>query len=74
MHMNKFKEYGLIIILALVLLGGAFYWYEWRSMMIVKTCNSKAIEQAKDQKPEAVVNYYEFSYRLCLRLKGVATK
>lgn len=68
--MSKLKEYYLLIILTLMLMGGAFYWYELRPMQMIKKCNDKAINEAKDQKPEAVVNFYEFSYKLCLRLRG----
>ncbi len=40
--MEKLKEYKLIIILVLVVLGGAFYWYEWRPSQIKKECNGQA--------------------------------
>lgn len=36
--MEKIKEYKGIIILALVVLAGAFYWYEWRPSQIRKEC------------------------------------
>ncbi|KKU81028.1 MAG: hypothetical protein UY07_C0027G0009 [Parcubacteria group bacterium GW2011_GWA1_47_8] len=36
--MEKIKEYKGIIILILVVLGGAFYWYEWRPTQIRKDC------------------------------------
>ena len=72
--MSKLKEYYLLIILALVLMGGSFYWYEFLPMRLIKSCNAKAINEAKDQKPEAVVNFYEFSYKLCLRLHGSSIK
>jgi hypothetical protein len=37
--MKKLKEYGLIIILVLFVLGFLFYWYELRPTNIVKKCN-----------------------------------
>ena len=36
--MEKIKEYKGIIILILVVLASAFYWYEWRPMQIRKDC------------------------------------
>lgn len=36
--MGKIKEYKWIIILILVVLAGAFYWYEWRPYKINKDC------------------------------------
>ena len=72
--MNKLKEYWILIVIVLVLLGGAFYWYEFRPIRLIKTCNAKAISEAAKEKPEAVVNFYEFSYKLCLRLNGSSIK
>lgn len=72
--MSKLKEYYLLIILALILLGGAFYWYEFIPMRLVEACNKKAITEASKEKPEAVLNYYEFAYKLCLRMHGSAIK
>jgi len=72
--MNKLKEYWILIVITLVLIGGAFYWYEFLPMRLTKACNAKAITEASKEKPEAVVNFYEFSYKLCLRLHGSSIK
>ena len=37
--MQKLKEYKYIIIIALLVLGVAFYWYEWRPIQIRKECS-----------------------------------
>ena len=37
-NMEKIKEYKGIIILILIVLGAAFYWYEWRPSKIRKDC------------------------------------
>ncbi len=54
--MEKLKEYKLIIILVLVVLTVAFYWYEWRPANIRAKC--------------AVVPSAE-GYLLCLRFEGL---
>ena len=40
--MQKIKEYKGIIIISLVILGIAFYWYEWRPSEIRKRCANYA--------------------------------
>lgn len=72
--MTKLKEYWALIVIVLILLAGGFYWYEWRPMKMIKECNNKAVNEAKDKPAEAVVNFYEFSYKLCLRIKGSGIK
>jgi len=68
--MNKLKEYWILIVITLVLLGGAFYWYELRPSKIVKLCNQKAIDQA-DKVERENIPVYDFTYRLCTRLRGI---
>ena len=41
--MNKIKEYNYIIIIALIVIGGFFYWYEYRPSYIKKKCASDAM-------------------------------
>jgi hypothetical protein len=72
--MFKLKEYWVLIVIILILLAGSFYWYEYKPMRLIKQCNTKAISEASKEKPEAVVNYYEFAYKLCLRMNGSAIK
>lgn len=36
--MEKLKEYKVIIIITLVILGGAFYWLSLRQVLIKKNC------------------------------------
>lgn len=42
--MEKLKQYKYIILILLVVLGLAFYWYEWRLMQIKKECADWAIK------------------------------
>lgn len=37
-NMEKLKQYRYIILIALAILGLAFYWYEWRPIQIRKSC------------------------------------
>lgn len=40
--MEKIKEYKGIIILVLIILVVAFYWYEWRQSQMKKSCAGEA--------------------------------
>jgi hypothetical protein len=44
---QKLKEYGWMFLIVLVVLGVAFYWYEWRPSEIRKECVSVATQCAK---------------------------
>jgi hypothetical protein len=43
--MRKLKEYSLIILIGLLVLGSLFYWYEIKPMKIRKLCWDRAYEQ-----------------------------
>ena len=74
---NIFSSFGImkateqykIIVLILVILGVAFYWYEWRPSQIRMECS----EIAKDKTTGLGATYerYENYYESCLREKGL---
>jgi len=43
--MNK-KQLSLLIITLFILLGGTFYWFQWRPTQIRKNCYAEAKEKA----------------------------
>ncbi len=81
------KQYMGIIILAVTILGFAFYWYEYRPSQIKKECFAIAQEEAKELlkiKAEISGEYkeaverglslkddVESIYKNCLRKKGL---
>jgi len=70
---------SILIVAIVVVLGGAFYWYEWRPTQAKREC----FERARDFSTERLgrrfyiddINEwnktYNFFYRNCLRLKGL---
>jgi len=62
-NMEKIKEYKGIIILILVVLGGAFYWYEWRPTQIRKICFNAVLS--------ASAGTTEQLYNNCLGIHGL---
>lgn len=42
--MEKLKEFKVIIVLVLIILGFAFYWYSYRPMMARKFCIDDSIK------------------------------
>lgn len=68
--MSKKLSVILIVLLAVIILGLAFYWYEYRPARIAKKCNS----YAEDIDPTI---YYpgiekgEINYIKCLRDNGL---
>lgn len=57
-------------ILVLVILGGAFYWYEVRPAMIYKDCTRTAAKSIKEAKGNDGDNYNLF-YKICLTARGI---
>lgn len=56
--MEKLKQYKYIIILVLLVLAGAFYWYSYRPVKIIKDCYRSFPD-------------YLDRYRECLRRNGL---
>ena len=73
--MNK-KQYIGIIILAVMILGFLFYWYEFRPYQVKRTCVEETSEALKgiygDEKVEIKEwkERFDFLYKCCLRKKG----
>lgn len=55
-------------ILAVVIILGAFYWYEWRPTMIEKECSSVAFRMMKDT---GSVADSDTLYNLCVSNGGL---
>ncbi len=70
--MGKLKKYWLIIIVILTILGGLFYWFQWKPSQIVKQCNEEAVDKAKDiNDGSQAIKVYDARYKSCLRSKGL---
>ena len=66
--MEKFLKYWLIILLAAIVLGGLFYWYEWRPISIIKNCERSA--RITESENMGLISY-ETAYKGCLRFFGL---
>lgn len=73
--MGKLNEYRNIIVIALLILAGAFYWFQYRPSEIKKDC-------AEWSKRESYYHVgggefklddeeYDIKYKQCLREKGL---
>jgi len=87
--MRSLKVFGFVAmtLIALVLIGGWFYWYQWRPSNIKRVCNKSAVEIEKENthaifeggrttpiemKMETNNGYeYDTVYTQCLRNKGL---
>jgi hypothetical protein len=85
--MKKIKEYKGIIIIVLVLILGAFYWFEYRPNMITKKCQKlSTLSESSDliNKSSSSIELYrnkyvpgynettkEINYKNCLRSNGL---
>ncbi len=79
--MEKLKEYKYIILIGLIVLGIAFYWYALRPSQLKKECDGYAREMVNyDLKVYTGTTqgvYYDWQkendkyYKSCLREKGL---
>lgn len=74
--MEKLREYKWIIIIVLIILGFAFYWFQLRPTYIRKECNNKTFlyNSSSNQEPinsPAWLDKQEKLYNDCLRFKGL---
>jgi len=69
--MEKLKEFKYIILIALVILGFAFYWFEWRPIQTNKECASWALNKAMTDANSYDQNTYDDYYKRCQREKGL---
>ena len=61
--MEKIKQYKYIILIAVAILGFAFYWFEWRPAQIRKKCYDIAVV--------IVGNNFDKNYESCLLDNGL---
>ncbi len=67
--MEKLKQYKykyLIALIALLLIGFSFYWYDLRPKNIKALCSEDAIERLKEKNQITVENYNAL-YTICTR-------
>ncbi len=65
----KLNSWKFIILVILIIISGAFYWYEWRPSKVYSYCDKWARETVKVEK-EDYFKTYDFVYKICLREKG----
>jgi len=71
--MEKLKQYKYIILILLIVLGFAFYWYEWRPTQIKKECYYRSqLSQSGGRlyRLDGLGITLDESYKNCLRQKG----
>ncbi|HCU48003.1 TPA: hypothetical protein DIC39_03020 [Patescibacteria group bacterium] len=68
--MIKINDKWLIIILVLIVLIFAFWWYEWRPSHYIRACQYWAVDRAKATHASSYdqVNYF---FEKCLRENGI---
>jgi hypothetical protein len=68
------KEKIIFILIIIVFLGGAFYWFQWRPSKIYSYCNNWALDRSRE-KCNCGGKYqsqdYDVYYKRCLREKGL---
>ena len=76
---EKIKEIFPILIVILIVLGLAFYWYEWRPTQIRSECAIRAQGDEGNQfnmkeflAKQGVQNAIDELYMNCLREKGIS--
>ena len=68
------KNYAIIAAIALIIIGAAFYWYEYRPSKIKQQCSAEArfdqrdFGEANDKKRQEFINMY---YEDCLMRFGL---
>jgi hypothetical protein len=66
-YLEAFKiQLTVLIIFAFLIVGGWFYWYEYRPSMVRATCSELAEKEADKD-----LFVYEIIYRHCLRINGM---
>jgi len=62
--MEKIKQYKFIILIVIIILGIAFYWFEWRPAQIRKECSERS-------KVAIYGSNYNNLFNQCLHEKGL---
>ena len=71
--MKFLKENWAIVLLAVVILGGAFYWYELRPIPIRKLCTELTWKTLKEQHIQIDNAYFATSYyNSCITNEGLS--
>jgi len=78
---SSMKGKIIIIVIIAALLGGVFYWFQWRPAQIRKECNQKTIEPMLNQfksgdtvsfeQSNALSNMVQLFYKSCLYKYGL---
>ena len=68
--MVKIKEHKFIILIALIILGSAFYWYSYRPYYVTKLCITASINRATEIEGDQTDARYFFWK--CQRQNGLA--
>lgn len=80
--MEKIKQYKYIILIVLIILGFAFYWFEWRPAQIKKLCAYWGVEMINknnagrgyvpvDERADRNHKDFDDYYERCLKEKGL---
>lgn len=71
--MEKIKEYKGIIIIVLIIISGAFYWYSYRPYQARKECNGETFLRNNNGSINSSdwLDMQEKLYQDCLRYKGL---
>ena len=71
--MEKLKQYKYIIVIALIILGGLFYWYSYRPAQIRKLCANGGIIGTSGLSKAIIeaTKVTETEYTRCLRKHGL---
>ncbi len=72
---EKIKKYWLVIFIVIII-GGAFYWFQWRPSEIRKECYSNSLDRFVggtniDGSPSLRMNSNSTFYMNCLRGHGL---
>lgn len=76
--MEKFKQYKYIILILIVILGFAFYWFQLRPSEIRKYCSNWAAQYNGTLIGDGVISIdqsgsrYTTDYQSCLNEKGLS--
>jgi len=65
--MAKLKQYWLIILIVLIVIGGAVYWFQWRPNQIRKECYRSSDWAMRAGSRQTFDDHYE----QCLTSKGL---
>mgnify|MGYP001612820396 CR=1 FL=1 len=74
---KKILPISTIILIIIIILGGTFYWFQWRPSQIIQGCfrqkqeTREAYSDLRSVSDEKVEEYAEMRYQDCLRRHGL---